>query len=74
MLVLPDRHKPYAEALMESDAAKLPIIINLAKRAILDRYLEACVSPVSAAENRDLQNATDVLYELKRAHNIEGLM
>jgi hypothetical protein len=64
-LLIPRWHKPYAEALMETDPAKLPTTINLAEQAILARYFD--VSPISIEETHDLQNAVDALSDLKQS-------
>jgi hypothetical protein len=54
-------HRPYAEALRETDASKLPTLIAEAEDAIFDRYLELCTSPGSVEQGLDLQRAITVL-------------
>ena len=58
-------HKPYAEALMEGDTAKIPEAVNSAERAIFARFLELDATSESADESIDLQTAMDALSELK---------
>jgi hypothetical protein len=59
-------HGPYAQALMESDPAKLGTLIPEAEQAILNRYLELCSTPATVENNRDLQNAVYHLSKLKK--------
>jgi hypothetical protein len=58
-------HKPYAEALMETDPVRLEALIIEAEDAISNRYLELCISPAPIGCRRDLQNAISVLMELR---------
>ncbi len=58
-------HRPYANALMEKDPAKLAPLVAEAEHAIFNRYLELSLSPAPPEYFRDLQNAIDVLIELK---------
>lgn len=44
-------HRPYAEALRETDATKLPTLIAEAEDAIFDRHLELCTSPGSMEQD-----------------------
>lgn len=67
LFVIPAWHKPYADALMESDGARLPAVINRAERAILARYISVCDCPISFEESVDLQNAVAVLNQLKES-------
>jgi hypothetical protein len=55
-------HRPYAEALVESDPAKKSRLIAAAEEAILNRYVEIA----AAEEGVDLRHALDALAELKR--------
>jgi hypothetical protein len=55
-------HRPYAEALLESDSAKKSRLIAAAEKAILDRYVEIA----AAEEGVDLRHALEALAELKR--------
>ena len=64
-------HRPYAEALQETDATKLPTLIADAKNAIFDRYLELCTSRGSMEQVFDLQRAISVLAQLKKPHVVE---
>lgn len=58
-------HKPYAEALLEDDPAKLPALIAAADQAILTRYLELNASAIPTDERLDLRHAVDALSQLK---------
>jgi hypothetical protein len=60
-------HGPYAHALMESDPSRLAPLIVEAEHAIFNRYLELCQSSGPIEYGRDLQNATDVLRNLKNS-------
>jgi hypothetical protein len=60
-------HRPYAEALIETDPAKRTRLILEARRAILDRYLELCLVPAPIEESRDLWNAVTALSEMETA-------
>ena len=66
MLVTQNWHKPYGEALLEADPAKLPEAIAVAKREILTRYLAP--SRVSQDEHLDLINAVAALSHLKKSN------
>jgi hypothetical protein len=61
-------HRLYAEALMETEPAKLPPLIAEAERAIFDRYLELRITPAAAEHSIDLENATYYLSQLKKAN------
>jgi hypothetical protein len=61
-------HRPYAEALMETELAKLPPLIAEAERAIFDRYLELRITPAAAEHSIDLENAVYYLSQLKKAN------
>jgi hypothetical protein len=58
-------HRPYAEALQETDATELPTLIAEAENAIFERYLELCTSRGSMEQTFDLQRALSVLAQLK---------
>ena len=60
-------HRPYAQALMETDPGKRAPLIAGAEHAIFDRYLELSISPGPIEQSRDLQTATNVLIDLKNA-------
>jgi hypothetical protein len=62
-------HRTYAEALMETDAAKLRLLIAEAEEAILARYLQLSDSPLPTDETLDLLNAIDALANLRTATN-----
>jgi hypothetical protein len=64
-------HRPYAEALQETDATKLPTLIAEAENAILDRCLELCTSQGSMEQIFDLRRAISVLAQLKKPHVVE---
>ena len=59
-------HLPYAEALIEDVPSFLPISIVLAKRAILNRYLELADNPEPLDERIDLWRAVEALRKLKK--------
>ncbi|MGA2096584.1 MAG: hypothetical protein ABSH39_09825 [Candidatus Acidiferrum sp.] len=65
VLVSEKWHRPYAEALIETDPAESIRLIALAERAIITRYLELCICPGSEDEYQDLWQAVDALSELK---------
>jgi hypothetical protein len=64
-------HRPYAEALQETDSTELPTLIAEAENAIFDRYLELCTSRGSMEQTFDLQRAISVLAQLKKTRVIE---
>ena len=64
-------HRPYAEALQQTDATELPTLIAEAESAIFDRYLELCTSRGSIEQTFDLQRAISVLAQLKKPHVVE---
>jgi hypothetical protein len=64
-----------ANALGESDWAKIPAAIALAERAMLSRILDLARTPQRTRENRDLQEAIEALSQLKKESviaDIEG--
>lgn len=61
-------HRPYAEVLMETEPAKLTLLIAEAERAIFDRYLELRITPAAAEHSIDLENAVYYLSQLKKAN------
>ena len=64
-------HRPYAEALQETDVTKLLTFIADAEDAIFDRHLELCISPASMEQSLDLQQAISVLAQLKKRYVAE---
>ena len=60
-------HRPYIEALLETDDAELGARIAEAERAVVGRFLELSVSSVETDEFLDLQNAAHAITELKKA-------
>ncbi len=60
-------HRPYIEALFETDVAMLEALIAEAERAIVGRFLQLLISSVETDETLDLQNAGYVITELKKA-------
>ena len=64
-------HRPYAEALRETDVTKSLTLIADAEDAILNRHLELCISPGSMEQSLDLQQAISVLAQLKKRHVAE---
>jgi hypothetical protein len=59
-------HKPYAEALLETDPLKVLTLISEAEHEILTRLLEFQLSPGSKEQNLDLRRAVDTLVTLRR--------
>jgi hypothetical protein len=59
-------HRPYAEALIEAEPARRSHLIVEAEHAIFSRYLELCDCPGPFECSRDLQNAIDILIQLKK--------
>ena len=60
-------HRPYVEALFETDEARREALIAEAERAIVDRFLELLIASVETDEILDLQNAAHAITELKKA-------
>jgi hypothetical protein len=60
-------HRPYVEALRETDGGKLGVLIAQAERAILGRFLELLVLPDPSGEILDLQDAAYAIKQLKEA-------
>ncbi len=58
-------HRPYAEALLETDPSNLPYLIAAAERAVMDRYLELELAPVPTDELVDLGHAIEALAQIK---------
>jgi hypothetical protein len=63
-------HRPYAEALIETDPGRKRAAISTAKRAILNRYLELCTVKHKGDEMRDLGKAVDALKELSSGKTV----
>jgi hypothetical protein len=63
-------HKPYAEALLETDPSTMAALILVAERAILNRSVEIQTSPAPIEENRDLESALHVLSRLRKSEMI----
>jgi hypothetical protein len=63
-------HRPYAEALLESDPAKLPGLVAVAEQAILNRYLELTASASTTDERVDLGHAVDALAQLRKTNRL----
>jgi hypothetical protein len=61
-------HRPYSEALMETEPAKLVPLITKAERAIFRRYLVLCLTPAAIEHSIDLQNAVYYLSQLRKAN------
>jgi hypothetical protein len=59
-------HKPYAEALLETDPIKVITFISEAEHEILRRFLEFHQSPGSKEQNLDLSRAVATLVALRR--------
>jgi len=65
-LVTEKWHKPYAEALLETDPAKTLSLIFEAEHQILTRFFELHQAPGSKEQNLDLRRAIDTLVTLRR--------
>jgi hypothetical protein len=63
-------HRPYVEALFETDEAKLGALIAEAEWSIVGRSLELLISSVETDETLDLQNAAYALTELKKVSTV----
>jgi hypothetical protein len=61
-------HRPYIEALLETDDAKLGSLIAEAEKAIVGRFLELLVSSVETDEFLDLQSAGYAITQLKKVN------
>jgi hypothetical protein len=57
----------YAHALLETDPVNLPLRIDLAESAILDRYLELINADTLTDEMIDLKNAETAVLDLREA-------
>ena len=59
-------HRPYADALMEGDTAKIPSAVSCAEQAIFARFVELTATPENGDETADLRKAIDALSDLKK--------
>lgn len=59
-------HRPYADALMEGDTAKIPSAVSCAEQAIFARFVELDATPENGDETADLRKAIDALSDLKK--------
>jgi|ERR1700675_2093460 hypothetical protein len=59
-------HRPYADALMEGDTAKIPSAVSCAEQAIFARFVELNATPENGDETADLRKAIDALSDLKK--------
>jgi hypothetical protein len=64
-LNLPAWHKPYAEALLESDPEISAPLLAATERAIFERLLELSAAADASVERRDICRAIDVVLDLK---------
>jgi hypothetical protein len=64
-LNLPAWHKPYAEALLESDPEISAPLLAATERAIFERLLELSAAADASDETRDIRRAIDVMLKLK---------
>jgi hypothetical protein len=64
-LNLPAWHKPYAEALLESDPEISAPLLAATERAIFERLLELSAAADASDETRDIRRAVDVMLKLK---------
>ena len=64
-LNLPMWHKPYADALLESDPAISAQLLAATERAIFERLLELSATADASVERRDICRAIDVVLDLK---------
>jgi hypothetical protein len=60
-------HKPYAEALLETDPSKMVALILVAEREILNRSVEIQTFPTPIEESHDLESALQVLSRLRKS-------
>jgi hypothetical protein len=60
-------HKPYTEALQETDPSKMAALILVAERAILNRSVEIQTFPTPIEESQDLESALQVLSRLRKS-------
>jgi hypothetical protein len=60
-------HRPYAEALLNSNPMNLPVLIAQAEHAIRERYVELSITPSPTDELVDLRHAVEALAQLKAA-------
>ena len=60
-------HRPYVEALFETDEGRRKALTAKAEQAIVDRFLELLIASVETDEILDLQNAAHAITELKKA-------
>jgi hypothetical protein len=67
MFVLPHWHKAYGEALLSVGSLGSPAFVSWAEMEIQTRYLTAFACPIEADESLDLQRATEVLSQLRKA-------
>lgn len=63
-------HKPYAEALLETDPAKVLTLISEAEHEILTRFFEFHLSPGSKEQGKDRAAAHARVY-LQNAGHLE---
>jgi len=63
-------HRPYAEALLDSDPINLPALIAQAEDAIRSRYVELSITPSPTDELVDLGHAVNALDQLKKASQV----
>ena len=63
-------HKPYAEALQETDPSKMAALILVAERAILNRSAEIRTFPTPIEESHDLESALQVLSRLRKSEMV----
>jgi len=64
-LNVPMWHKPYADALLESDPAISAQLLAATERAIFERLLELSAAADASDETRDIRRAIDVMLKLK---------
>jgi hypothetical protein len=65
-LNLPAWHKPYGEALLETDNGILAKLLAATERAVFERLLELAANSEDASDERqDIRRAIDVILTLK---------
>jgi hypothetical protein len=62
---LPAWHKPYGEALLESDSGILAKLLAATEMAVFEHFLELATSEDASDERQDLRRAIDVILVLK---------
>ncbi len=70
MFAIQTWHKLYAGALMETDTIRLSLFLVVTEEAILARYIQLIADETESDEIADLQNAIEMLSQLREANQI----